>query len=161
MEDIWKACGRFEQPEGSHAVLFRFSDKLQLIASSYLQQTIRILTVFVMARFIGPNDNGIFFLVLYTAGLVLALNDFAIPQGVVQIRDHSEDVVVDTALVLDGLLFIFYGLFAISAGIYLTHKDKVHDPQYWRIGVIYAIANFDRDLQRAIGSDQPATGIPR
>lgn len=122
--------------------MFRISDKLQLIASSYFQQGIRIITVFIMARYIGPNDNGIYFLVLYVAGLVMALNDFAIPQGVVQIQNFSEDVIVDTALVLTVLLYTFYGLFAVAAGFYLTHHDLNHDPTYWRIGILWAIAIF-------------------
>jgi O-antigen/teichoic acid export membrane protein len=122
--------------------LIRFSDKLQLIGSAYLQQVIRILAVFVMARYIGPKDNGIYALVLYAAGLVMALNDFAIPQGVVQIIDHSEDVVVDTALVMAGMLYSTYGLFAVAAGVYLTHKDVDHDPQYWRLGAMYGTANL-------------------
>jgi O-antigen/teichoic acid export membrane protein len=122
--------------------LIRFSDKLQLIGSSYLQQVIRILTVFVMARLIGPNDNGIFMLVIYVAGLVMALNDFAIPQSLIQIHDFPEQMVVDTALVLNGLLYTFYGLFALGAGVYLTHKDPGRDPHYWRIGAIVAITNL-------------------
>ncbi len=120
--------------------MIRISDKLQLIGSSYLSQVIRILTLFVMARLIGPNDNGIYMLVIYVAGLVMALSDFAIPQSVVQIRDHDEDVVVDTGLVLIVLLYAFYGLFAVAAGIFLTLKDPHHDPHYWRIGVMVAIS---------------------
>jgi O-antigen/teichoic acid export membrane protein len=122
--------------------VIRFSDKLQLIGSAYFQQAIRILTLFVMARLIGPNDTGIYMLVIYVGGLVMALSDFAIPQSVVQILDFSEDVVVDTALVLSGVLLTIYGVAAIGAGIYLTWKEPGHDPHYWRIGVLVAITNF-------------------
>jgi FkbM family methyltransferase len=122
--------------------VFRLSDKLQLIGSSYFQQGMRIITVFVMLRYIGPNDKGIFALVVYAAGLVMALNDFAIPQGVVQLREFGEDTVIDTAIVLTGILYGFYGLFAVGAGVFLTHRDPAHDPQYWRIAAIFGVSNF-------------------
>jgi O-antigen/teichoic acid export membrane protein len=122
--------------------VIRLSDKLQLIGSAYFQQVIRIGTLFVMARFIGPQDKGIYMTLVYAAGLVMALNDFAIPQGVVQIREEPENVVVDTGLVLNGLLYSFYGLFAIAAGFFLTRRDANHNPQYWRIGLIFATTNF-------------------
>jgi O-antigen/teichoic acid export membrane protein len=122
--------------------LFRFSDKLQLVASSYVQNGIRILTVFIMARFIGPIENGIYLYVVYVAGLVMALNDFAIPYSVVQMQEYPEDVVVDTGVVLTAILYTFYGLFAVLAGVFLTRHDPHHDPRYWRIGAIIGFATF-------------------
>ena len=52
--------------------MIRLSDKLQLIGSAYFQQVIRIGTLFVMARFIGPQDKGIYMTLVYAAGLVMA-----------------------------------------------------------------------------------------
>jgi O-antigen/teichoic acid export membrane protein len=127
---------------GDDAALFRISDKLQLIGSSYLQQMTRVITFFVMCRFLKPDDRGIFMSVIYVAGLVMALGDFVVAQSVVQIRDHDEDEIIDTGLIFTSVIFIIYGLAAVYAGKYLTDHDKLHNPQYFRIGIIVAISNY-------------------
>jgi O-antigen/teichoic acid export membrane protein len=122
--------------------VIRISDKLRLISSSYFQQVVRFLAMLIMYRFIGPNDKGIYMALVYTTGLVMALQDFSIPQAVIQIRDEPEEIVFDTGIVLISLLYLFYGAFAIGSGYYLTYHDKAHNPQYWRIGFLYAISSF-------------------
>ena len=53
----------------------------------------------------------------------MSLGDFCIPQSLVQIRDWSDEVLRDTAIVLEAALYGFYGLFTICAGIWLTHTN--------------------------------------
>jgi len=119
--------------------VFRMSNKLQLIGSSFFAQTMRIFTTMVMARFIGPTEQGAYFLVLIVSGFVGSLGDFFIPQSLVQMRGFSDQTLLDTGLLLEGGIFVFYGLFTIGGGMVLSHMHG--DPRLWKLAVLVALAN--------------------
>jgi polysaccharide transporter, PST family len=120
--------------------LFRVSDKLQLILSSFMVQVGRIGATLVMARLISPEDNGAYFLVLYVGGLATSLGDLCVPQSLVQVKDFSEQTLIDSALLLEGFIYFLYSLFTIGGGIYLAHTH--HDSRLWKLAIMMAVTNF-------------------
>ncbi|MGD0462319.1 MAG: oligosaccharide flippase family protein [Tepidisphaeraceae bacterium] len=117
-----------------------FSDKLLLVSSSMLAQVMRILATVVMARFIGPKENGAYLLILAYTGFVLSLGDFAIPQSLVQIQAFSDRVLLDTAILLESAIYALYGVVTVVAGIYVTHHYA--DPRLWKVAIIIAATNL-------------------
>jgi O-antigen/teichoic acid export membrane protein len=120
--------------------LFRASDKLQLISSTFLVQALRVCATLIMARFISPAENGAYFLVLVVGGLVMSLQDLSIPNSVVQIREFSQQTVLDTATVMAFLLYGFYAAFLIGGGIMLSHQHS--DPRLWKLSILIAVASM-------------------
>lgn len=120
--------------------MFRASDKLQLIGSTFLVQALRVCATLIMARFISPAENGAYFLVVVVGGLVMSLQDLSIPNSVVQIREFPEQTVIDTGTVMAAILFGFYAAFLIGGGIVLSHKHS--DPRLWKLSIIIAIASL-------------------
>jgi 1,2-diacylglycerol 3-alpha-glucosyltransferase len=120
--------------------LFRASDKLQLISSTFLVQALRVCATLIMARFISPAENGAYFLVLVVGGLVMSLQDLSIPNSVVQIREFPEQVVMDTGMVMAALLYGFYAAFLIGGGIILAHQHS--DPRLWKLSILIAVASM-------------------
>lgn len=119
--------------------MIKLSDKFQLITASFFKETLRICTVLVMARLIPPAANGAYLLVVAAGGLIMSFGDFAVPQSFVQINDVSEELLIDTAMIFINTLYAIYGIFAIGASIYLTHKYS--DPRLWKLGIIFAASN--------------------
>jgi len=120
--------------------LIRISDKLQLIGSSFFSQGLRIATTLVMARLLSPDDYGAYMLVLALPALVGAMGDFGIPTTLVQLKNESEEAIVDTAFVLGTLLYIVYGCLTIAGGIYLSMTYD--DPRLIVVAIISASSNL-------------------
>jgi PST family polysaccharide transporter len=117
-----------------------FSDKLLLVSSSMLAQAMRILGTMVMARFIGPKENGAYLLIFIYTGFIMSLGDFAVPQSLVQIQGFSDRVLLDTAILLEGSIMAFYGVVTLVAGIFISHHYA--DPRLWKVAIIIAITNM-------------------
>lgn len=118
--------------------MFKVSDKFQLISAVFFKETMRICTVLVMGRLIGPAENGAYLLVLAAGGLITSFSDLAIPQSLVQIEGFAEKELIDTAMFLINLLTFIYGFFTVGASLYLSHKYS--DPRLWKIGILVALA---------------------
>ena len=120
--------------------VYRISDKLQLIMSNAVLQILRICTTFIMLRKIGPAENGEYYLIVYAAGFLISLGNFAIPQTLVQLRNLPERVIFDTALVLETGIFTIYALFTIGCSIVLAHTHA--SSQMWELGIIIGVTNI-------------------
>ncbi len=116
------------------------SDKMLLVSSSMLVQVMRVLATMVMARFIGPKENGAYLLIFIYTGFVLSLGDFAIPQSLVQIQGFTDRVLLDTAILLEGGIYALYGVVTVIAGAYCTHHYA--DSRLWKVGVIIGATNL-------------------
>ncbi|MGD0138317.1 MAG: oligosaccharide flippase family protein [Tepidisphaeraceae bacterium] len=117
-----------------------FSDKMLLVSSSMLAQVMRILGTVVMARFVGPKENGAYLLIFIYTGFVMAMGDFAVPQSLVQIQGFSDRVLVDTAILLEGAIYALYGVVTVVTGMFLTHHYA--DPRLWKVAIIVAVTNM-------------------
>ena len=117
-----------------------FSDKMLLVSSSMLAQVMRVLATVVMARFIGPKENGAYYLIFIYTGFIMSLGDFAVPQSLVQIQGFSDRVLLDTAILLEGAIYALYGVVTVVAGLFITHHYA--DPRLWKVAIIIAITNI-------------------
>jgi PST family polysaccharide transporter len=117
-----------------------FSDKMLLVSSSMLAQVMRVLATIVMARFIGPKENGAYYLIFIYTGFIMSLGDFAVPQSLVQIQGFSDRVLLDTAILLEGAIFALYGVVTVVAGLFITHHYA--DPRLWKVAIIIAVTNM-------------------
>jgi len=105
-----------------------------------LVQVMRVLATVVMARFIGPKENGAYYLIFIYTGFIMSLGDFAIPQSLVQIQGFSDRILLDTAIMLEGSIYAFYGVFTVITGIFLTHHYA--DSRLWKVAIIIAATNM-------------------
>ena len=135
---------------------FSFSDRFQLLSSTFVAQALRILTTIVMARWLTPRDYGLVGLTSAIPGVISSLGDFGAFRCLIQIRDLPDREVRETALALSAGLSAVYAVTAVSCGIALSFA--YHDSRLvWIAGLQaatsflamlygYQMANLSRDL---------------
>jgi O-antigen/teichoic acid export membrane protein len=146
---------------------FHVSDKLQFVVTSFGVQALRVITVFVMARLLVPEDYGLLTLVAVAPGFLAALGDCGINRALVQYRDHPTAVVEASGLTISFALALIYAALFVVSGLYFYHSGYhntagrliLHDHRLPWIGLIggvtailAAIYNFqmaclNRDLK--------------
>jgi O-antigen/teichoic acid export membrane protein len=102
--------------------VFIVSDKLVFLFTSVMAQVLRVVTAFVMARLLIPEDYGLLTLISVAPGFFAALGDCGIARALVQYRDLPNDITEATGLVISGSLGIICAvIFVVSAGYIYQH----------------------------------------
>lgn len=125
-------------------MLPRISPKLQLIASGVMVQGLRVATTLVMARWVSKEDYGAYMLVVALPALVAGIGDFGIPTTLVQLKNASEEAIVQTATVLGAGLYLVYGTITVSGGAYLAYVRD--DYRLLAVAGILAVSNLLTEL---------------
>src|SRR5580693_4824062 len=99
--------------------MFIISDKLIFVVTSVLTQALRVLTSFIVLRFLVPEDYGLLGLVAIAPGYLAPLGDCGIARALVQFRELPTEVVESCALVVSLTLAAVYALVYSGSGLYL------------------------------------------
>jgi O-antigen/teichoic acid export membrane protein len=117
------------------------SDKALLIGSTFLGHVLRIGTTLVMARLVTPDEYGLYALVILVPAFLVSFGDFNIPGSLIQIRDHDEREVFDTAFACMLVLAAFYLLCFLGGGLYLYaySANARHNPTVIVLGALHGV----------------------
>jgi len=126
--------------------MFIISDKLIFLVTSVLTQALRVLTSFIVLRFLVPEDYGLLGLVAILPGYLSPLGDFGIARALVQFRDLPAEVVESCALIVSLTLAGVYASAYSGSGLYLylygyhVHNLLVlHDVRMILVGLVGAV----------------------
>jgi lipopolysaccharide exporter len=111
-----------------------FSDKIIFLFTSLMTQALRVITAFVMARLLTPDDYGLLTLISIAPSFISMLGDCGIARALVQYRDLPTEVVEASGLTVSVSLAIFYTVLWIISGFYFTITR--HDPRLFWVGLI-------------------------
>ena len=119
------------------------SDKFALASSTFISIGLRLGTTVVMGRLLLPSDYGLYTLVTIAPFLITSFGDFSIPGGVVQIRNHSEQTVIDTGMFLGMFLGIINVIAYVVGGYYLYaySSHTIGDHTVLRLALIIGFGN--------------------
>jgi O-antigen/teichoic acid export membrane protein len=104
-----------------------------------ISQVARVVTLLVMARYVSPEEFGLYMLVQAYPGLLVTLGDWNLPYAMVQNRKADERTVIDTAFAIGGGLILFYSLAYLGCGALLAWQRQ--NSQIMAIAAIVAATN--------------------
>ncbi|HEX4053933.1 MAG TPA: oligosaccharide flippase family protein [Tepidisphaeraceae bacterium] len=113
------------------------SDKIVFLFTSVMTQALRVITAFVMARLLTPNDYGLLTLISIAPSFIAALGDCGIARALVQYRDLPTETVEASGLTVSVALSLFYATLWLASGFYF--RVARHDPRLLWIGIIGAV----------------------
>lgn len=119
------------------------SGRLALVGSTFLSQGLRIGTTLVMARFVPVGDYGLYTAVLVSAAIITSIGDLGVPTALITVADRDEDEVVDTCVVIVGVLSVIHGA-ALVVGSVLLYLYAPLFAGDWRVpavGVLVAVTS--------------------
>jgi O-antigen/teichoic acid export membrane protein len=123
--------------------VFVVSDKLVFLFTSVMAQVLRVLTAFVMARLLVPEDYGLLTLISVAPGFLAALGDCGVARALVQYRDLPTEITEATGLVISAALGTFYAVIFVASGFYFWHHGYAahgvwiqHDDRLPWIGLV-------------------------
>ena len=106
--------------------MFVVSDKLVFLITSVLAQALRVITTFVMARLLTPEDYGLLALVGIAPGFLALLGDCGITRALVQYRDLPTETVEASGLMVSVALAIFYAALFFASGVFFFLHGYKH-----------------------------------
>jgi O-antigen/teichoic acid export membrane protein len=110
------------------------SDKMLFMMTSVLAQVLRVLTSFVLLRWVPKGDFGLWTMVGVAPGFFAALGDCGISRALVQFRHLPDDTVEASGLVISAALSLLFTTTWIFSGIYFGRLE--HDPRLLYVGLI-------------------------